>query len=174
MRQCDAKSTFRFAFLPTGPTGTNTNWFNEHAFGILPSLRQGTLVSGTFVPSDTRATVDAYGTTFMFQTQPRESECNAARMQALHGTYLMAAMCDGSVRAISSLVSRREPAGAAASGRDRFIAVGQLGDQGARGGNSARWDGVWDMLMVPNDPPGNVLGNTGEIGRERGPDDPPL
>jgi type II secretory pathway pseudopilin PulG len=185
MRQCDAKSTFRFAFLPSGPTGTNTNWFHEHGFGILPSLRAGTMVSGTFVTSGTRVPgLDAFGTTFMFQTRPLESECNSARVQALHGPYLMAAMCDGSVRAISSLVSRREPVGAAASGRDRFIAVGQLGDQGARGGNSSRWDGVWDMLMVPNDPPSvifegpstklNVLSNTGEIGRERGPDDPPL
>jgi hypothetical protein len=30
------------------------------------------------------------------------------------------------------------------------------------------------MLMVPSDPLGNVLSNTGEIGRERGPADPPL
>ena len=28
-------------------------------------------------------------------------------------------------------------------------------------------DEIWDMLMVPNDPPGNVLANTGEIGREK-------
>jgi hypothetical protein len=28
-------------------------------------------------------------------------------------------------------------------------------------------DGIWDMLMVPNDPTGNVLANTGEIGKEK-------
>ena len=184
MRQCDAKTSLRFAFLPSGPSGTNSTWFNEHAFGILPSLRQATVTSGSVTLLDSRvANLDTFGTTFMFQTRPLESECNASRLQAVHGEYLMTALCDGSVRAISSLVSRREPVGAAASGRDRFIAAGQLGDHQARGGTYERWDGIWDMLMVPNDPPSvvtsngtkaSVLGNTGEVGRERGEDDPPL
>jgi hypothetical protein len=183
MRQCDADRVYRHAFLPSGPGGTSTtpNWFNEHAFGILPSLRQvvtapdsPVLISGT-----TRANVPTYGHTLMFQTQPRPVDCNPARMQALHGNFLMTAMCDGSVRAISSLVSRREPVGSIASGRARFGS--DLGDHQSRGGlestNSnlgGRKDGVWDMLIVPNDPPENVLSNTGEVGRERGPDDPPL
>jgi len=28
-------------------------------------------------------------------------------------------------------------------------------------------DGIWDMLMVPNDPTGNVLANTGEVGKDK-------
>jgi len=176
MRQCDADRVYRHAFLPSGPGGTSIspNWFNEHAFGILPSLRQvvtdeirPVLISGT-----TRANVPTFGHTLMFQTQPRPVDCNPARMQALHGNFLMTAMCDGSVRAISSLVSRREPVGSIASGRARFGS--NLGDYQSRGGMEGRKDGVWDMLIVPVDPQENVLSNTGEVGRERGPDDPPL
>ncbi len=183
MRQCDAERVYRHAFLPSGPGGTSNspNWFNEHAFGILPSLRQvvtspndPVLISGT-----TRADIPSFGHTLMFQTQPRPVDCNPARMQALHGNFLMTAMCDGSVRAISSLVSRREPVGSIDSGRSRFGS--NLGDHQSRGGmdstNSTlggRKDGVWDMLIVPVDPQENVLSNTGEVGRERGPDDPPL
>ena len=168
MRQCDAEQTFRYAFLPAGPTGTSS-LFNEHAFGILPNLRSGT--SGT--AAYTRAPIDAYGNTLMFQTRPRPIECNPARLQALHGEFLMTALCDGSVRAVSSLVSRREPTGAAASGRERFLSPGQfLGDANARGGVPSRWDGVWDQLMQPAD--GQVLSNTGEVGRESAPSDPPL
>ena len=183
MRQCDAERVYRHAFLPSGPGGTSTspNWFNEHAFGILPSLRQvvtapdhPVLISGT-----TRADIPAFGHTLMFQTQPRPVDCNPARMQALHGNFLMTAMCDGSVRAISSLVSRREPVGSIASGRARFGS--DLGDHQSRGGMDStsstlggRKDGVWDMLIMPVDPQENVLSNTGEVGRERGPDDPPL
>lgn len=183
MRQCDAERVYRHAFLPSGPGGTSTspNWFNEHAFGILPSLRQvvtapdsPVLISGT-----TRADIPAFGHTLMFQTQPRPVDCNPARMQALHGNFLMTAMCDGSVRAISSLVSRREPVGSIASGRARFGS--NLGDHQSRGGMDStsstlggRKDGVWDMLIMPVDPQENVLSNTGEVGRERGPDDPPL
>jgi prepilin-type N-terminal cleavage/methylation domain-containing protein len=176
MRQCDAERVYRHAFLPSGPGGASTspNWFNEHAFGILPSLRQvvtapdnPVLISGT-----TRADVPTFGHTLMFQTQPRQVDCNPIRMQALHGNFLMTAMCDGSVRAISSLVSRREPVGSIASGRARFGS--NLGDYQSRGGQGNRKDGVWDMLIMPVDPQENVLSNTGEVGRERGPDDPPL
>ena len=175
MRQCDAGQGLRYAFLPSGPGGllVSPTWFNEHAFGILPSLRQIVISAGGAVISGTsRANVEAFGNTLMFQTQPLQTECNPARLQALHGNFLMTAMCDGSVRAISSLVSRREPVGAAACGRARFGT--NLGDYQSRGGQLPRTDGVWDMLMVPSDPPENVLSNTGEIGRERGPADPPL
>jgi type II secretory pathway pseudopilin PulG len=175
MRQCDAGQGLRYAFFPSGPGGASVSptWFNEHAFGMLPSLRQvvtspgGAVISGT-----TRAPVEAFGNTLMFQTQPLQTACNPARVQALHGSFLMTAMCDGSVRAISSLVSRREPVGAAACGRSRFGT--NRGDYQSRGGQLPRTDGIWDMLMVPSDPPENVLSNTGEIGRERGPTDPPL
>ncbi|MFM8290973.1 MAG: DUF1559 domain-containing protein [Planctomycetia bacterium] len=175
MRQCDAGQGLRYAFLPSGPGGANVTptWFNEHAFGILPSLRQVvTSTGGAVISGTSRAPVEAFGHTLMFQTQPLQTSCNPARVQALHGNFLMTAMCDGSVRAISSLVSRREPVGAAACGRARFGT--NRGDYQSRGGQLPRTDGVWDMLMVPSDPPENVLSNTGEIGRERGPTDPPL
>jgi prepilin-type N-terminal cleavage/methylation domain-containing protein len=177
MRQCDAGKSYRHAFLPSGPGGSSTpNWFNEHAFGILPSLRQVIPAPGipdAMISGTTRAnSVPAFGHTLMFQTQPAQVDCNPARLQALHGNFLMTAMCDGSVRAISSLVSRREPVGAIASGRARFGS--NLGDYQSRGGHEGRKDGVWDMLIMPNEPLENVLSNTGEVGRERGPDDPPL
>ena len=176
MRQCDAGKTYRHAFLPSGPGGSSTpNWFNEHAFGILPSLRRVIPAPGipdAMISGTTRADVPAFGHTLMFQTQPAQVDCNPARLQALHGNFLMTAMCDGSVRAISSLVSRREPVGAISSGRARFGS--NLGDFQSRGGHEGRKDGVWDMLIMPIEPVENVLSNTGEIGRERGPDDPPL
>jgi prepilin-type processing-associated H-X9-DG protein len=158
MRQCDAQRNFRYAFLPTGPSGTSTP-FNEHSFGILPSLRSGTsgALFNTPFPSLT------FGNTFMFQTQPKPEECNATRVQGLHGNYLMAAMCDGSVRAISSQVTRREPTGIMACGRLNHGT--QFFDHRARGATAP--DGIWDLLMMPADPPGSVLANTGEIGRER-------
>jgi prepilin-type N-terminal cleavage/methylation domain-containing protein len=176
MRQCDAGLVFRHAFLPSGPSGTavSPRWFNEHAFGILPSLRGAvpSAVPGVLVSGTARADIETFGHTLMFQTQPSMLECNPTRVQAIHGTVLMTAMCDGSVRAIASGVSRREPVGAAACGRVRFGST--RGDFQSRGGQAPRTDGVWDILMVPNDPPENVLSNTGEVGRERGPNDPPL
>jgi hypothetical protein len=176
MRQCDAGLVFRHAFLPSGPSGTavSPRWFNEHAFGILPSLREAvpSAVPGVLVSGTARAPIETFGHTLMFQTQPSLLECNPTRVQAIHGTVLMTAMCDGSVRAIASGVSRREPVGAAACGRVRFGST--RGDFQSRGGQAPRTDGVWDILMVPNDPPENVLSNTGEVGRERGPNDPPL
>ena len=160
MRQCDAMQSYRYAFFPTGPSGTATP-FNEHAFGILPSLRSGT--NGAW--SVTREPLStARGNTFMFQTQPRLHECNTTRVQALHGNFLMTAMADGSVRAISSLVSRREPIGVNSCGRLNFGTT-FFGPDAA--GATSLQDGIWDMLMLPNDPPGNVLANTGEIGREK-------
>jgi len=156
MRRCDNQASFRYAFLPSGPTGSNA-FFNEHAFGILPSYR--TTLSGT-----ARAPTQAFGHTLMFQTQPAEIDCNYVRLQALHGHFLMVAMCDGSTRAISSLVSRREPVGASASGRARFTDDPQQ-TAFARGGRAEDVAQIWDMLMLPND--GGVLSNTGEIGREK-------
>lgn len=160
MRQCDAFQAYRYAFFPTGPSGTATP-FNEHGFGILPSLRSGT--NGAW--SVTRESgITAVGNTFMFQTQPRLQECNTTRVQALHGNFLMTAMADGSVRAISSLVSRREPIGVTACGRLNFGTT-FFGSDAAGAGRADLTDGVWDMLMLPRD--GGVLANTGEIGRER-------
>lgn len=169
MRRCDNQASFRYAFLPSGPTGSNSSgpssYFNEHAFGILPSFRM--TLSGT-----DRAATPTFGHTLMFQTRPAETDCNYSRLQALHGNFLMVAMCDGSTRAISSLVDRREPIGTAASGRARFnddpvqtsnARGGREQDARNRTGNPGR---VWDMLMVPNDPPGHVLSNDGTIGRE--------
>jgi prepilin-type N-terminal cleavage/methylation domain-containing protein len=157
MRQCDAGKTYRFAFFPSGPSGTSTP-FNEHAFGIMPTLRAS---PNSDVPSTNMA---ALGNTFMFQTQPKLDECNTTRVQAMHGNYLMVAMCDGSTRAISSLVAAREPKGTNACGRHNYGTV--FFDAVARGGLEKETDKVWDMLMVPNDPPGNVLTNDGTIGRE--------
>lgn len=155
MRQCDGGASYRFAFLPDGyPT-------HEHTFGIEPSLRNGS----TFIPGTGNDAVGwhTYGNTLVFQTQPGMKDCNAFRLQAMHGAYLMVAMCDGSVRAISSLVTRREPIGAEACGRAHFGTIYYTPE--SRGASLP--DGIWDMLMVPNDPPGNVLANTGEIGKER-------
>jgi hypothetical protein len=152
-RQCDNLAQYRAAFFPTN------NEMNEHGFGIEPTWRRndGTADSGKGV----------YGNTLMFQTMPTIAQTNPLRVQALHGNYLMVAMCDGSTRAISSLVSRREPIGVNASGRENFGTV--FYDNQSRGADPAspRPDGIWDMLMVPNDPTGNVLSNTGEIGREQ-------
>lgn len=160
MRQCDAFQVYRYAFFPTGPSGAATP-FNEHGFGILPSLRSGK--NGEW--SVTRQPlITARGNTLMFQTQPRPQECNKTRVQALHGNFLMTAMADGSVRAISSLVERREPIGVTACGRLNFGTT-FFGSDAAGAGRADITDGVWDMLMLPSD--GGVLANTGEIGREK-------
>lgn len=156
MRRCDNQASFRYAFLPSGPTGSNA-YFNEHAFGILPSYRLS--LSGTV-----RAPTPTFGHTMMFQTQPGAMDCNYARLQSLHGSFLMVAMCDGSTRAISSLVSRRELIGTAASGRARFHDDPRQ-TAFSRGGRVEDSDQIWDMLMLPND--GGPLANSGEIGRER-------
>ena len=148
-RQCDNLAQFRAAFFPS------FNPMNEHGFGIECQWRKedGTLL----------ANMPTYGNTLMFQTMPNLAQTNPLRAQALHGNYLMVAMCDGSTRAISSLVSRREPIGANASGRENFGTKFYTPE--SRGSTMA--DGIWDMLMVPNDPQGNVLSNDGTIGREQ-------
>jgi hypothetical protein len=150
MRQCDNLAQDRAAFFPSG------NQMNEHGFGIECLWRNE---DGTPGPINNQT----FGNTLMFQTMPKLHEANPLRAQALHGNYLMVAMCDGSTRAISSLVSRREPIGATASGRENFGT--RFYNATSRGATEP--DGVWDMLMVPNDPPGNVLSNDGTIGREK-------
>ena len=157
MRQCDNFAQYRAAFFPSG------NPMNEHGFGIECQWRQNTGLPGT--PRQ------AYGNTIMFQTLPDLKMANPLRLQTLHGPYLMVAMCDGSVRAISSLVSRREPVAANACGRENFGS--KFYDADSRGANASPTpsspfgDGIWDMLMVPADPEGNVLTNTGEIRRDK-------
>ena len=132
---------------------------NEHGFGIECGWRKDD--GSYFVP--TANSSSAIGNTLMFQTMPKLAETNPLRVQALHGNFLMVAMCDGSTRAISSLVSRREPIAANASGRENFGT--KFYNATSRGASET--DRIWDMLMVPNDPPGNVLSNDGTIGRER-------
>jgi prepilin-type processing-associated H-X9-DG protein len=149
-RQCDNMAQYRAAFFPS------FNPMNEHGFGIECQWRTD---AGALAPNGGQT----YGNTLMFQTMPTLAEANPLRAQALHGNYLMVAMCDGSTRAISSLVSRREPIGANASGRENFGTKFYTPE--SRGSNMP--DGIWDMLMVPNDPAGNVLSNDGTIGREK-------
>ena len=166
MRQCGGGDTYRVALLPA------VHQTHEHAFGIEASFYDP--VTNSVFPG---SSIDrTWGNTLMFQTTPSVQDCNQLRVQANHGPFLMTAMCDGSIRAISSSVSRREAVAAGASGRENF-----LGSSGAiartslayspdsRGANNALndADGIWDMLMVPTDPPGNVLSNTGEIGKEK-------
>lgn len=153
MRQCDGGGSYRVAFLPAGYRE------HEHSFGIEPSLKNP--ANGQYLPGS--STDQTFGNTLIFQTQPGMQDCNPFRLQAMHGAFLQVAMCDGSVRAISSLVERREAIGAEACGRSHFGTLYYTSD--SRG--SSQQDGVWDMLMVPNDPTGNVLANTGEIGREK-------
>ena len=149
MRQCDNLAQDRAAFFPSG------NRMNEHGFGIECLWRQD---NGTPATAGNNA---ARGHTLMFQTMPKLHEANPLRAQALHGNYLMVAMCDGSTRPISSLVSRREPIGATASGRENFGS--KFYDAESRGATEP--DGIWDMLMQPAD--GQLLPNDGTIGRER-------
>jgi prepilin-type N-terminal cleavage/methylation domain-containing protein len=158
MRQCDNLAQYRAAFFPS------YNAMNEHGFGIECQWRRD---DGTLAPNGGQT----YGNTLMFQTLPDLKMTNPLRLQTLHGPYLMVAMCDGSVRAISSLVSRREPVAANACGRENFGS--KFYEASSRGGNASPTpnspigDGIWDMLRVPADPQGNVLANTGEIGREK-------
>lgn len=192
MRQCDGGNVYRVAFLPVGYQT------HEHAFGIEPSYPD-VKTSTTIYPGS--ALGRTFGHTLMFQTQPGMRDCNGMRTQAVHGPFLLVAMCDGSVRAISSTVSRKEAIGANATGRDGFCRFGGpdmaintinnpnpsadpgfwtpesrlLGND--NGVQFERPDGIWDLLMMPIDPPWaatssgpaipQVLSNTGEAGREK-------
>ncbi len=159
MRQCDGGVAVRYAFLPTSERG------EEHPFGI------DLAVSGTALPNIQWGDFNmAYGNTIMFQQRPPQSGCNKYRLQANH-EVLNVAMCDGSVRGISPRVSRREQCDPDVAGRqygrDTYNAQG-LGGIRVLPSSAAQFrDGIWDMLMVPNDPTGNVLSNTGEVGKER-------
>jgi prepilin-type N-terminal cleavage/methylation domain-containing protein len=155
MRQCDGNVAMRYAFLPTSERG------EEHPFGIDLAIT-GSSTSAADVWGDFAM---AYGNTIMFQQRPPASGCNKYRLQANHDV-LNVAMCDGSVRGISARVTRREQCDPDVAGReygrDTYNPIGLGGVSG--------WgvvDGIWDMLMVPNDPSGNVLANTGEVGKEK-------
>jgi len=162
MRRCDADARsshgaagkYRFAFLPTAtqPAG------EEHTFGIDPAVN-GTTAGLSYVEWG------GWGNTLMFQQRPPPQSCNHFRLQANHDV-LNVVMCDGSVRGISPRVSRREQCDPDVAGRDfGSDTYNPTGLGGVTGSNVG--DGVWDMLMVPNDPPSNVLTNTGEIGKEK-------
>jgi prepilin-type processing-associated H-X9-DG protein len=107
----------------------------------------------------------AYGNTIVFQQRPPQSGCNKFRLQANHDV-LNVAMCDGSVRGISPRVTRREQCDPDVAGREYGRNTYNPEGLGGVTGTGIT-DGIWDMLMVPNDPPGNVLANTGEIGKEK-------
>jgi prepilin-type N-terminal cleavage/methylation domain-containing protein len=152
MRQCDNGNAYRYAFLPTSERG------EEHAFGIDASVTEvGDLQWGD--------TAMAYGNTIMFQQRPPQIGCNKFRLQANHDV-LNVAMCDGSVRGISPRVTRREQCDPDVAGREYGRNTYNPEGLGAVTGTGIT-DGIWDMLMVPNDPPGNVLANTGEIGKDK-------
>jgi prepilin-type N-terminal cleavage/methylation domain-containing protein len=157
MRQCDGGNANRIALLPVGsPT-------DEHAFGIDGAAR---------IPSGFAPDIGGYGNTLMFQVRPGVAGCNRLRLQANHGDALLVAMCDGSVRAISATVSRREQCDPDVGGRAfgyqfGYVPIGMGGDFNAAG-QAGTPDGVWDMLMMPTDgQEGNVLQNTGEVGNEQ-------
>jgi prepilin-type N-terminal cleavage/methylation domain-containing protein len=157
MRQCDEGLTNRVALLPAGNQG------DEHAFGIDPAM----LVSGTAI-----ADMGGFGNTLMFQVRPGIAGCNKLRVQANHGDALLVAMCDGSVRAISASVSRREQVDPDVGGRLFGYRFGYhplgMGSEFENPTGPQWLDGVWDMLMMPTDgQEGNVLPNTGEIGNEQ-------
>jgi prepilin-type N-terminal cleavage/methylation domain-containing protein/prepilin-type processing-associated H-X9-DG protein len=161
MRQCDNGLAFRYAFLPTSERG------KEHAFGIDLSVTE----VGDGTPAFNTAM--AYGNTIMFQQRPTQSTCNKFRLQGNHDGVMNVAMCDGSVRSLSPRISRREQCDPDVAGREfgrnTYTPEG-LGGVGTGGGSIQRnfiGDGIWDMLMVPNDPPENVLSNTGEVGKEK-------
>jgi prepilin-type N-terminal cleavage/methylation domain-containing protein len=156
MRQCDGGNSFRVAFLPTGDAG------NEHAFGIDLSILDPTNGSMT---AALNAGFGGFGNTLMFQMRPGVKGCNKFRLQANHEDVLNVAMADGSVRAISATVSRREQVDPDVAGRtygaDTYHPVGL-------GGKAGYSDGVWDMLLLPTDgSEGQVLLNTGEVGKEK-------
>jgi prepilin-type processing-associated H-X9-DG protein len=156
MRQCDGGNSFRVAFLPTGDAG------NEHAFGIDLSILDPTNGSMTALLN---AGYGGFGNTLMFQMRPGVKGCNKFRLQANHQDVLNVAMADGSVRGISATVSRREQVDPDVAGRtygaDTYHPVGL-------GGKAGYSDGVWDMLLLPTDgSEGQVLLNTGEVGKEK-------
>ncbi len=89
--------------------------------------------------------------------------CNKFRFQANH-EVLNVVMCDGYVRGISLRITCREQADPDFAGRE--WAADTHNPTGA-GGTRSYADGFWDILMVPNDLPGNALANTGAFGKEK-------
>lgn len=157
MRQCDAGRVARLAFLNLAAEQHN------HMFGMDFSFN---------------------GHTLMFQARPNIDTCNKMRPQANHGYSLVTAMADGSVRSLSMNISRRELVDPDVEGRQfGFVLTGSTTVTGTapntynpRGRGAAVQadasgivglapDGVWDMLLMPDD--GQVLQNTGEVGHER-------
>ncbi len=89
--------------------------------------------------------VNWYGVpnTYMFQRSVREEACNNWRVQALHGSKLQVAMCDGSVQSIASDISHLESS--------------DPNTDGIELGGAVIWEplsndlGAWDRLMLPTD-----------------------
>jgi hypothetical protein len=160
MRLCNNGKTPRVAFLSVGHEGS------EHGFGIEPTQHE--TVGGVATPM---TPIGGFGNTLMFQLRPGVKGCNKGRLQANHEDVLNVAMADGSVRGISAQVSRRELLDPDVAGRtvsDLTLLTGAGVHPGGLGGRTNYSDGVWDMLMMPSDgADGNVLANTGEIGREK-------
>jgi prepilin-type N-terminal cleavage/methylation domain-containing protein len=177
MRRCDVdpRSTkgdigkFRYAFLPTATTPPG----EEHTFGIDPAVSGSTANLTATSYAGIGLGFGGYGNTIMFQQRPAPGGCNQFRLQANHDV-LNVVMCDGSVRGISPRVTRREQCDPDVAGReygrDTYNPQG-LGSVSSNGSDTLTpngiVDGIWDMLMVPADPPGNVLSNTGEIGKDK-------
>jgi hypothetical protein len=135
MRQCDGGVANRMTFLPKDSGGQG------HYFGI---------------------DINGMGNTLMFQSRPGVKGCMKLRMQANHGTSLMTAMCDGSVRPLSYSISRRDEADPDVEGR---ILGGDTYNARARGSsnpdnNDDYPDGTWDLLMMPSD--GQMLRGSGK------------
>jgi prepilin-type N-terminal cleavage/methylation domain-containing protein len=135
MRQCDGGVANRMTFLPKDSGGQG------HYFGI---------------------DINGMGNTLMFQSRPGVNGCMKLRMQANHGTSLMTAMCDGSVRPLSYSISRRDEADPDVEGR---ILGGDTYNARARGSsnpdnNDDYPDGTWDLLMMPSD--GQMLRGSGK------------
>lgn len=76
--------------------------------------------------------------TFMFQSNPLMQDCNSWRVQSMHGSSLMVAFGDGSVRPISDKVSRAEQSDPNDVSPGAQIVMGP--DYG-----------TWDRLMLPFD-----------------------
>jgi prepilin-type N-terminal cleavage/methylation domain-containing protein len=135
MRQCDGGIANRMTFLPKDSGGQG------HYFGI---------------------DHNGMGNTLMFQSRPGVKGCMKLRMQANHGTSLMTAMCDGSVRPLSHMISRRDEADPDVEGR---ILGADTYNARARGSSAADNaddfpDGTWDLLMMPAD--GQMLQGSGK------------
>lgn len=135
MRQCDGGIANRMTFLPKDSGGQG------HYFGI---------------------DLNGMGNTLMFQSRPGVKGCMKLRVQANHGTSLMTAMCDGSIRPVSYMISRRDEADPDVEGR---IFGADTYNARARGSsnpdnNDDFPDGTWDLLMMPSD--GQLIRGSGK------------